>query len=455
LQAAANRGGGRRQGGGGAGGGNRNNNNNNNNSNNRNDGGGRDGRGGGGRGGGGRNSNDARRGGGGRSTNDNGGRGGGRGGGGGGRGGKPQRMNMKDIRLLEATGNGNTPAQQAVIRITAREFVRQRLRFVEPCTDFSPHEACRWTDENRLAEIQALCSKVMELGDVSKAQNNNNEQKNNKHANNTTAPPLEDCKPIETNEGTRWKSKAMSRQSSLIDEVVQAPETTEELVSRGMLILNKISWTTLERLTGTFLEQTNLAENNDVRATIIDMLVHKAQIEPHFAPMYAQLCATIAKQVKPFKKELLTECQKEFETDTAHKIAAATQGLEVSPDKDKKSNKADEAEIEYHSALIRKAYIGHMKFLGELYLRDVVKLTIMMYCLDELLKEDEHEESLECFAQLMTTMGEKLDGHSQQNKKAFDWQKVHDLRSSTKISNRIKFLLQDLLELRDRGKKYG
>ena len=107
--------------------------------------------------------------------------------------------------------------------------------------------------------------------------------------------------------------------------------------------------------------------------------------------------------------------------------------------------------MEYHSLLIRKAYIGHMKFLGELYLRDVVKLSIMMYCLDELLKDETHEDSLECFAHLMTTTGQKLDDHAKQNDKNFDWNKVVDLRQSTKISNRIKFLLQDLLDLRERG----
>ena len=98
------------------------------------------------------------------------------------------------------------------------------------------------------------------------------------------------------------------------------------------------------------------------------------------------------------------------------------------------------------------AYVGHIKFLGELYKRDVVKLAIMMYCLDELLKDEEDEENLECFAHLMTTMGEKLDGHAKQNNKPFDWDKVVSLRNSSKISNRIKFLLQDLLDLKDNRK---
>jgi hypothetical protein len=53
----------------------------------------------------------------------------------------------------------------------------------------------------------------------------------------------------------------------------------------------------------------------------------------------------------------------------------------------------------------------------------------------------------------MTTMGEKLDGHAKQNKKPFDWNKVVSLRKSQKISNRIRFLLQDLLDLKENRKQ--
>jgi hypothetical protein len=49
-------------------------------------------------------------------------------------------------------------------------------------------------------------------------------------------------------------------------------------------------------------------------------------------------------------------------------------------------------------------------------------------------------------------MGEKLDVHAKQNKKPFGWDKVVSLRKSQKISNRIRFLLQDLLELKNNGK---
>jgi len=315
---------------------------------------------------------------------------------------------------------GNTPKQKAVIRIEARDFINARLQYIEPCVEFTPHEQCHWTDETRLATIQALCGRVMELGDVSK----------NKPE---TAPPLELCKPLDVNEETRWKSKAMKQENPSEAET----ETMEDIVNKARLILNKISWTTLDKLTNQF--QDMVVDNDEVRKVCIQLLVNKAQTEHHFGPMYAQLCANIGKQHKVFKKELLTQCQQEFEVDTDHKIEAANKGVEDADLKD------------YNATLIRKAYIGHVKFLGELYLRDVVKLSIMMHCLDELLKDMEHEESLECFAHMMTTMGEKLDGHAKQNNKPFDWSRVQALRQSTTISNRIKFLLQDLLELKGRG----
>lgn len=280
---------------------------------------------------------------------------------------------------------------------------------------------------NRIEEIQYSAMRAIELGDVSR---NRPE----------TAPALEDVAPLEVNEETRWKSKAMKTKSAILDDKdIPPPETTEEILAKTRLILNKISWTTLDRLTDQLVEISQLETNAEVMAAVIHLLIQKSQMEHHFGPMYAQLCARIAKQHKPFKKELLSQCQKEFEIDTAHKIAQATEGV------------TDKEEIEYHSMLIRKHYVGHIKFLGELYMRDVVKLAIMTYCLDELLKDTEHEENLECFAHLMTTMGEKLDVHAKQNNKPFDWDKVFELRESPSISNRIKFLLQDLLELKNRG----
>lgn len=308
---------------------------------------------------------------------------------------------------------------------------------------FQPHPECKWTDENRTEIIYQSSMKVMELGDVTKTHRA-------KSKNNETAPPIEDCKPLEVNEETRWKSKAMKNSTSAANLAAgikeeEVDDSPEAVANKALLILNKISWTTMDKLTKRLVDETNLIENQEIRKSIIATLISKAQSEQHFGPMYAQLCSIISKEFKPFKKELLEQCQGEFETDTAEKIAIATQPTGDTP--------LDQEEIEYRSMLIRRAYVGHIKFLGELYLRDVVKLSVMTYCLEELLKDETNEENLECFAHLMTTMGEKLVGHSKKkNSKPFDWEPVMLLSKSSKISNRIKFLLQDLLELKDRGK---
>jgi translation initiation factor 4G len=355
---------------------------------------------------------------------------------------------IKDVQLLKVTGIGSTPAQQAVKRISAKILIMARTKYLEaPAAGtngvalFQPHPECHWTDENRAEIINQSSMKVMELGDVSK-------NPNAKSKNKETAPPLEECKPLEVNEETRWKSKAMKSTSSsanLASTEKDEENSTEVAANRALLILNKISWTTMDRLTKQLVDETNLVENHEVRKEIISQLISKAQTEQHFGPMYAQLCSIIGKGFKPFKKDLLEQCQGEFETDTADKIALATKSTDGTPMSDE--------EVQYHSMLIRKAYVGHIKFLGELYLRDVVKLSVMTYCLDELLKDESNEENLECFAHLMTTMGEKLVGHSKKkNNKLFDWEPVIALSKSTNISNRIKFLFQDLFELKDRGK---
>lgn len=323
-----------------------------------------------------------------------------------------------------------------------------RTKYIEaPAPDengveiFKPHPECKWTDDNRAEIINQSSMKVMELGDVSK-------NPNAKSKNKETAPLLEECKPLEVNDETRWKSRAMKKSPSAV-EVASTDDTAEISVSaatnKGLLILNKISWTTLERLSKQFVEETNIVQNDEIRKEIITMIIRKAQTEQHFGPMYAQLCSVISKEFKPFKKDLLEQCQGEFEMDTAEKIALATKASDGSL--------MDAEEIQYHSTLIRKAYVGHIKFLGELYLRDVVKLSVMTYCLDELLKDESNEENLECFSHLMTTMGEKLVGHAKKkNNKPFDWGSIELLSKSPTISNRIKFMFQDLLELKERGK---
>merc|ERR1712048_1197317 len=106
---------------------------------------------------------------------------------------------------------------------------------------------------------------------------------------------------------------------------------------------------------------------------------------------------------------LLEQCQKEFEQDIATKVANASGGIED--------------ERAYYADIVKKHYLGHMRFIGELYKGDLISTKIMIHCLPALLegdvsslkelknnkdksnvKNEVDEEKVECFAKLMTTI---------------------------------------------------
>jgi len=115
------------------------------------------------------------------------------------------------------------------------------------------------------------------------------------------------------------------------------------------------------------------------------MIVHKAQDKPHFSAMYAQLCLKLSvtpmpfeegkygaakKKGRKFKKILLEACQAEFEQDTKTKIAETIKDI---PDQEEKEYRA--------AAIIKKHYLGHMTFIGELFKGNLISVKIMLLCL--------------------------------------------------------------------------
>jgi translation initiation factor 4G len=158
---------------------------------------------------------------------------------------------------------------------------------------------------------------------------------------------------------------------------------------------------------------------------------------------------------KIFKKLLLTECQKEFETDTNYKIEKAIEGVE------------DEDDRQLKKGMVKKHYLGHMRFIGELYKGDLISIKIMLMVLPQLLEGNDEsgavdEEKVECFAKLMAVIGLILEQQSVglrdigksdafEKLQAF-WDTVDEFAGkAATVSNRIKFMLQDLLEMRNNG----
>ncbi len=332
-----------------------------------------------------------------------------------------------------------------------------------------------WDAPTRVSEIDAMTKAPRISGDAS------HDGKRKKKKEVETAPPLEECKPLEVNDETRWKAKVFNKDG---EEIVD--DSTEVILKKALLILNKLSLTKFEKLSDDFIA-TGIGKSEECLNGAIGLIINKAQDEQHFSAMYAGLCLKLArttfdfeeghsKKGKRFKKMLLEQCQKEFEQDTDTKIQTATKDIE------------DEEEREYHAALVKKHYLGHMRFIGELYKGDLISIKIMLWCLSSLLdgdvastsgKSDEEkkgdkddgdsdvdEEKVECFAKLMTTIGSSLEQQSEAMKSvgksnaadslADCWRTVEIMagkrdEKGPHVSNRMKFMLQDLLDMKVNG----
>jgi translation initiation factor 4G len=371
-------------------------------------------------------------------------------------------------------GEGTTDLQKAVKRWTAPEMLKHRLNYVTPPTTTSkddddawePPNHCAWVDDNRIEEITNIANTPSKLGDVSRIRRTPTVKE--------TAPALEDCKPLEVNDGTRWKSKVFdgqnkSEQAGAGDGEVAAV-SDDAILKKALLILNKLSLTKFEKLSEEFVN-TGIGQNGTTLSGAVNMIVDKAQSEPHFASMYAQLCLYLSKVPmdesvggkKAFKKLLLSRCQAEFEEEMSTKIIKAMEGI------------TDVDEQAYHEGLLKKKYLGHMRFIGELYKGDLIKLEVMLFCLNTLLldehEHDDHtenhnqhyydEEKVECFAKLITTVGFPLEQQSYMYSQAGKpnpqaqldacWHKVESIAQQQETSARIKFMLLDLKEMKNNG----
>ena len=404
--------------------------------------------------------------------------GGGGGGGGGDQGNDDNNPNWSRGKAVPKdlldVGDGETDAERAVKRINVHDLLDMRLDHIDPPAAWDaedcptkPSSQCLWDAPTRVADIETAAAADRIGGDVSRV------PKKKKPNPNDTAPALEDCKPLEVNDETRWKAKVMDKDGGKEGEVTTEVDSTEEILRKATLILNKLSLTKFDKLSDEFIA-CGIGRDVETLTGAVGLIVNYAQEQQHFSSMYAGLCLKLAntpmegidegsKKGKKFKKILLERCQTEFETDTSTKIKEATKDI------------TDAEEIEYHSALIKKHYLGHMRFIGELYKGDLISIKIMLHCLPELLHGDSDaspsdevdEEKVECFSKLMTVIGSSLEQQSAAMKSvgksdaadslAECWRTVEIMagkrkEEGPKVSNRMKFMLQDLLEMKSKGK---
>lgn len=261
-------------------------------------------------------------------------------------------------------------------------------------------------------------------------------------------PLVETCVPLNINEETRWKP---SHAKSRLDQ----PEETDALsLKEAKAILNKLSIEKFEKLSDLLIDVA--VRNEVVLSGVIDQVIKKAQMEWHFTSMYAELCCKIAHTSMPaianseddlvvedthklFRKLLLTRCQKEFE------VVPSKEGWEA----------FSEEERQEKELLLKRATLGHIRFIGELYKQQMLSSRIMHECIQRLFGNlnNPDEESLECLCKLLSTIGEKLESFVKDQAEMVLVQQYYTLirqlsSDATRLCTRVRFMLQDLLELR-------
>lgn len=189
--------------------------------------------------------------------------------------------------------------------------------------------------------------------------------------------------------------------------------------------LNKMTYTTFDALSDKFVEVAN--DNPNLLKQLIDKVFEQSLLQPAFCPMYAKLCLKLHRKIKVFRKELLMKCQEEFVRGTQEPPSDLT---------DRERN------IMRFKA--KKRMLGNIKFIGELFKCNILVIPVMYSCFDHLLEEND-EENIEGLCKLLTNVGKIMD---QKVKSKMDnyFDKLN--QTKTEVSNRIRFMIEDLNDLR-------
>lgn len=283
---------------------------------------------------------------------------------------------------------------------------------------------------------------------------------------NEDSKPAEEVKPLEKS-ANRWVPRSRASKG----ETKKAPDGSEiyepEDVERKVKsLLNKLTLEMFEPITDDILKIANQSKWEDDARTVrqvISLTFAKACDEPYWSSMYAQFCAKMCTKIPDDIKDvnirlktgeyakggdlarriLLTTCQAEYEKGWSDKLPTNPDGTPLEPEM-----MSDEY---YAMATAKRRGLGLVKFIGHLYILNMLNDQVILLCLRDQSgnTKDPSEDSLENLAQLVNTVGARLET-TEKNRAVlnFVFDNIQAILDNCKLSSRIKFKLMDLIDLR-------
>ena len=250
-------------------------------------------------------------------------------------------------------------------------------------------------------------------------------------------------------------------------------EADARLLKEARSLLNKLTVEKFDTITAKIL-QLDISSAEQV-GDVVGLIFDKAVDEPKFGGMYANLCLRLSQSLSPFSQEyiefmrqqapgntndqnyekrflfrrmMLRKCQVEFESKNDWADAVE---LKISDDMSEEELAAVAAEETKRRKLKRRT-LGNIRFIGELYKLAMLPEKIMHECVKHLLRniETPEEEDIESLADLMVTIGEKVDRPDQAALMAAFFDRIIGLSTHSGLPSRIRFKLKDVIELRSR-----
>ncbi|ESO89979.1 hypothetical protein LOTGIDRAFT_124155, partial [Lottia gigantea] len=254
-----------------------------------------------------------------------------------------------------------------------------------------------------------------------------------------------------------WEPERKKDKSEMTEEEIEETKT-KDIYKQVKSILNKL---TPQKFQTLLRQVTELDINTESRLIgVTDLIFEKAVSEPAFSVAYANLCRYLSQLKVPsdskpgemvnFRTILLTNCQKEFmkDNDVESDLEERRKKIEEATSEEEKKTLEDEFQVAASSA--RRRSTGNIRFIGELFKLKMLTVNIMHNCVFKLLKSRD-EENLECLCRLLTTIGKELDEAKAKTRVDQYFQQMSKIVSEKKTSSRIRFLLQDVIDLRLRN----